>query len=124
VAIVLVPIDVGVRRVALSRADLRRARAWIGRRVGFGRAEPEAVPGLAELRAARDRSARRAERPTRPVEGPEAVAPIAGASDAAPPGPPRAATEPQSPAPRADAPTEEPQGETLAERLARRRRGA
>jgi uncharacterized membrane protein len=123
-AIVLVPIDVGVRRVALSRADLRRARAWIGRRVGFGRAEPEAVPGLAELRAARDRSARRAERPTRPVEGPEAVAPIAGASDAAPPGPPRAATEPQSPAPRADAPTEEPQGETLAERLARRRRGA
>ena len=33
-AIVLVPLDVGVRRVALPRSDLRRARAWAARRVG------------------------------------------------------------------------------------------
>ena len=66
-AIALVPLDVGVRRVALSRADLRRARAWTARRVGMGRAEPEAVPGLAELRAAKERSARRAERVVSPA---------------------------------------------------------
>ena len=39
------------------------------RRVGMGRAEPEAVPGLAELRAAKERSARRAERVVSPAAG-------------------------------------------------------
>ena len=128
-AIALVPLDVGVRRVAISRADLRRARAWAARRVGLGSAEPEAVAGLAELRAARERSARRAERGP---EGPEPMTPISDPPEAAPPptapqrrvtpatggpapspSPPPAA--PPEPAPRPD--------ETLAERLARRRRG-
>ncbi|MGH2455976.1 MAG: VWA domain-containing protein, partial [Candidatus Limnocylindria bacterium] len=35
VAMVLVPLDVGVRRVALTRSDLRRGRAWIARRLGL-----------------------------------------------------------------------------------------
>jgi uncharacterized membrane protein len=122
-AIVLVPFDVGVRRVALSLADARRARAWLGRRMGFGTAEPDSVPGLAELRAARERTSRRAARPT-------------PAGVTAPPQPPRPASAPAPPPPRsrraAPAPTAaepppvapEPTGdETLAERLARRRRG-
>ena len=122
-AIALVPLDVGVRRVALSRADLRRARAWTARRVGMGRAEPEAVPGLAELRAAKERSARRAERVVSPAT-PEALD-----LQAAPSPPPAArgpAPTPAAPAPAAAAPPPtaqpEPGGETLAERLARRRR--
>ena len=129
-AIVLVPLDVGVRRVALTRADLRRARGWVGRRVGLGRPEPEAVPGLAELRAAKARSDRRTERAERPPAAePVPDARPATAAAATPPKPaPRPASRPRpTPAPRADpAPAVEPPadpGETLAERLARRRRG-
>ena len=128
-AIVLVPLDVGVRRVALTRADLRRARGWLGRRVGIGRPEPEAVPGLAELRAAKARSDRRTERAERsptPEPTPDVVAP---ATATAPPPParrpaarprPAPATQPD-PAPAVEAAADT--GETLAERLARRRRG-
>jgi Ca-activated chloride channel family protein len=107
-AIVLVPIDVGVRRVALSRTDADRARAWVARRLGPGGREPEAVPGLAELRAARGRSQRRAERAVQREPSP-VVQP-----------PPAAAPAEPAPAPE-DAPDT---GETLAERLARRRRGS
>ncbi len=122
-AIVLVPLDVGVRRVALTRADLRRARSWAGRRVGLGRPEPEAVPGLAELRAAKARSDRRAERV---VDTPQ---PATEAVMAAAPAPPLvtqqvsrpAPTPAPEPAPAVEAPADP--GETLAERLARRRRG-
>ena len=112
-ATVLVPVDVGVRRVALSRADLRRARAWT-RRLGLGGTEPEAVPGLADLRAARDRSARRA---ARPPAGERAPAPGAR------PAPPRPSSHPEPGADPAAAEAPPAADETLAERLARRRRG-
>jgi uncharacterized membrane protein len=126
-AIALVPLDVGVRRVALSRADFRRARAWAARRVGLGRAEPEAVPGLAELRAARDRSARRAERvaPAARVVTPQpSESRPAAPAPAAPRQAARVPPAPSSPASAAPPPTAQPEpaGETLAERLARRRR--
>ncbi len=127
-AIVLVPVDVGVRRVALSRADFRRARSWMARRVGIGTGEPELVPGLAELRAAKARSERRTDRAEpRAVPEPAAVAAEAVPTPAAPP-PPRqrparaaapAAVEPNHQPASASAPGEE----SLAERLARRRRG-
>jgi hypothetical protein len=130
-AIVLVPLDVGVRRVALSRADARRARAWMARRVGLGRAEPEAMPGLAELRTARERSARRTERhvpegsDSSPGAAMAAAAPEARAGAAErrprPASAPRAAPEPPAATPATEAPNAE---ETLAERLARRRRGS
>jgi len=98
-AILLVPLDVGVRRVALTRGDFRRARAWMARRVGLARAEPEAVPGLAELRAARERGDRRTGRAmpaARPVEpedasGGVATAPPPASSAPAPPRRPEAA---------------------------------
>ena len=110
-AIVLVPLDVGVRRVALTRADLGRARGWVARRVGRGMVTPEAAPGLAELRAARDRRSRLAGRPPRQP------------ADAVPAQPQRASAEPPPApvAPQAPAYDEGP-AETLAERLARRRR--
>lgn len=122
-AIVLVPIDIGVRRVALSRADVGRARSWLARRAGLGGAgEPEPIAGLEELRAARARGERRAGRaatsegqpaPTSPPP-PRPAAPGAGVAA-------RPASSPSAPAPSPSAPAE--QGETLAERLARQRRG-
>ncbi|MEP7040034.1 MAG: VWA domain-containing protein [Chloroflexota bacterium] len=110
-AMILVPIDVGVRRVALTRGDFVSARGWVARRVGLARPAPEIVPGLAELRAARGRSQRRADRPVRPKAEEPAK-------------PPSAATPTPTPA----APTETEPGPaaaegTLAERLARKRRG-
>lgn len=133
-AIVLVPLDIGVRRVALSGADVTRARACVARRLGIGgRAEPEAVPGLAELRAAKARSERRADRAT-PATAAEPEPPAASVEPAPPPAPPPAS--PPQPAPPTPAarpvtgqatPLTDEAGagheETLAERLARRRRG-
>ncbi|HEX6140815.1 MAG TPA: VWA domain-containing protein [Candidatus Limnocylindria bacterium] len=129
-AIVLVPIDVGIRRVALARSDFVRARAWVARRLGFRPDLPAAVPGLAELRAAKDRTERRATRTggvTRPATTARddgGVAPPAAARPAPPPVP-SAPSAPSAPAP-AGPPTSAPSassGETLAERLARQRRG-
>ncbi len=125
-AILLVPLDVGVRRVALSGADVRRARAWLARRVGLGKPEPDALPGLAELRAARERSARRSARSAeslgtspRPETAPAAASP----GPTHPATAPRAATVADEPPPEPAAPGDDHSGETLAERLARRRRG-
>ena len=114
-AMVLVPIDVGVRRVALTRADAGRARSWLARRVGLGGVQPEAVAGLSELRAARQRSERRAERVATPVAPPSAAAPASAP----------AAEGVARPGIAGGAPADERviEGETLAERLARRRRG-
>ena len=134
-AILLVPLDVGVRRVALIRGDFLKARAWVARRAGLARAAPEAVPGLAELRAARERGDRRTGRAmpaARTPEPQEAASPTAATPEPATPVPPRqpeaaprrAAAPPTAPPPRPTAPPEdEPADETLAERLARRRRG-
>ena len=129
-AIALVPLDIGVRRVALSRADLRRARAWGARRVGLGHAEPELVPGLAELRAAKERSARRVDRvaeASASASAPPAESPAEPRPSAPAPAParPMASRPTPAPAPEPAAPMPEPAptSETLAERLARRRRG-
>jgi uncharacterized membrane protein len=125
-AMVLVPIDIGVRRVAISRSDVTRARAWAAGRLGVGRPEPEAVPGLATLRAARERTARRVERQA-PAAPSVAAGPSSGA--AAPPPAPRgrAPARNAGPAPSAapassPTPAAETTTETLAERLARQRR--
>lgn len=120
-AMALVPIDVGVRRVALTRADLARARAWLARRVGLGRPVPEVVPGLAELRAAKVRTERRAERAVRAAEGePEPARPSATSGPSA--APPPAAGSPAHPGPTAAPAAAAAPTETLAERLARQRR--
>ena len=138
-ALVLFPVDVGVRRVAISRAEIRRARDWVASRVGLRRPMPEPAPGLAELMAAKARVARRAERTpgaaTAATAAGESAAPSAMAPSPTPPSPPRGAapqtTPPVGSVPEAatagsvqdpgQAPPTSP-GETLAERLARRRR--
>jgi len=115
-AIILVPLDVGVRRVALARSDLGRARAWAARKVGLGSAEPEAVAGLSELRAARARGERRADRAITPPVEPTTEAPSVAPTPSVTPAPSATPTAvPETPS--GGAP-----GETLAERLARRRR--
>ncbi len=132
-AILLVPLDVGVRRVALARSDVVRARSWLARRFGMAPRTPEAVPGLSELRAARDRSVRRADRGPRPSEPASAAAtPSVGTPSSTAPPPVEAPSSPApsptappasaEPAPAGPSPAEGAGGETLAERLARRRR--
>jgi uncharacterized membrane protein len=124
-AIVLVPIDIGIRRVALTGSDLRRARAWVGRRLGLGTPVPEAVPGLAELRAAKGRTERLAERRTAAAErtgAPERAAQPAPAPSSASAEVPSASPREAAPA-AAQAAAAETLTETLAERLARARRG-
>jgi hypothetical protein len=111
-AMILVPLDVGVRRVALTRGDFVKARGWVARRVGLARPTPEVVPGLAELRAARGRSQRRADRVARPkAEEPTKPPPPATTQAVPTPAPPEPEARPVA------------GDETLAERLARRRRG-
>jgi hypothetical protein len=124
-AIVLVPVDVGIRRVALARSDFARAGAWIRRRVGLGGHVPEVVPGLSELRAAKSRSERRADRsveqaatrvpPPTPVAAPPPAARPAPSPATSPRAPAEAATDATDPTPAAD---------TLAARLRRRREGS
>ncbi|MDP9468527.1 MAG: VWA domain-containing protein, partial [Chloroflexota bacterium] len=120
-AMILVPIDVGVRRVALTRGDFVRARGWIARRVGLARPMPEVVPGLAELRAAKGRSERRADRAARPkaeATPPDATKAAAKPSTVAQAPPSEAA----APAPATDAASGATEPDSLATRLARQRR--
>lgn len=119
-AMLLVPLDVGVRRVALSTADFVRARAWLASRVGLGAAPAEPVAGLEELRAARARGGRRVERAASPTE---AAPPPIQAPPAAPRPTDTAAPRPAEPSPGAAEPVATVERETLAERLARQRRG-
>lgn len=128
-AILLVPLDIGVRRVALTRGDLRRARGWVAARLGRGERAVEAVPGLAELRAATERRRGVADR------GPRRAAPSERSAELPSPPAPGAATARRpvaaTPAPPPEAPAEEssppgaaaPDAESLSARLARRRRG-
>lgn len=121
-AMILVPIDVGVRRVALTRGDFSRARGWVVRRVGLARPIPEAAPGLAELRAARGRSQRRADRAMRPRERKASGTDPAASATSVPPPASASPAPPPVGAPHADGSEAEPPAETLTERLARRRR--
>lgn len=134
-AILLVPLDIGVRRVALTRGDLRRAQGWVARRLGRGERAPEVVPGLAELRAATERRRGLTDRSVRtdaPARGAEPAAPPpppVGTEAIPPPAPAEAARVPsRSPSPPANAEPAAPAAATAAEeslsaRLARRRRG-
>jgi hypothetical protein len=120
-AIVLVPLDIGVRRVALTRSDVRRARTWLGRRFGRGPAVPQAVPGLAELRAVTERRRAVGDRGAPGTPSPIGDAPASAEPVATPP-PTAAPDSTESPSTPEAAPPAPPE-ETLAERLARRRQG-
>ena len=106
-AALLLPFDVGVRRLALGRRDLERAGAWIS--AHLPRRRPRPVPETPTPLRRLLRAKSRAEKPT-----PEAGAP----PPAEPPPPPAPPFQPK-PSPLEPPPTE---GETLAERLLRRKR--
>ena len=122
-AAVLLPLDVAVRRLVITRSDLERVRAAISARIGGEAPAPQPVGVRAEqfdqLRSARARA--RAEAPVAPeAERPDAARSARRAESAAPSPPPQAARDSAEPAP-AEA---TPESGTLAARLLRRRRDA
>jgi hypothetical protein len=107
-AALLLPIDIGVRRLALNRRDLERAWAWLKARVPRPRArpQPESPSPVRRLFQAKER----AERPTRPPS--PAPLPL---EEPTPP--------PSKPAPKEDEEeTREGADETLARRLLERKK--
>jgi uncharacterized membrane protein len=112
-AVLLLPFDVGVRRLALGRRDLVRAWEWVVARVPRRRPRPaaEAPSPVGRLFQAKARiGARRAEerRPAAGAEPPKAA-------------PPPPVEKPSAPAPPSPAPSAA-EGETLAGRLLKKRR--
>ncbi len=138
-AIVLIPFDVGVRRLALSRRDWEKAWRWLTTRAATllgrwlprwrphlrARPDDEASSPVGRLFEAKSRAEER--RPS--SDAPPGAAPSAPSdassdalSEAAIPeikAPPSPAPKPQEPG---HAPLDAPPGETLAERLLRKRR--
>lgn len=75
-AILLLPFDVGVRRLAITRADVARARAELQRRLGWDRrpahATPQAsTPQVAALFGAKERSRERFDTGSPPAQLPD-----------------------------------------------------
>jgi uncharacterized membrane protein len=114
-ATLLLPCDVGVRRLVIGRRDLARAWAWVQQHLPRRRARPvaEAPSQVRRLFDAKERAERPRAAPTPPQAAPPA-APQAGA----PPAPRR-----REPAPPPSEPSPPPaaEGETLASRLLKRR---
>jgi hypothetical protein len=115
-AVVLLPFDVGVRRLAIGQRDLVRAWAWVQERVPRRRAEraPEAPEPVRRLFEAKERAER--ERPVAAPPIPEATAEKRPAPKPAPRKPP---AEPPRETPSPSPPAE---GETLASQLLKRKR--
>ncbi len=108
-ATLLLPFDVGVRRLALGRRDLARAWAWVLERLPRRRRlVAEAPSPVGRLFEAKSRVAGRVERPT------PAPPPIAEMPSPSPPAAPPVKPPPSAPPAR--------EGETLAGRLLERKR--
>jgi hypothetical protein len=124
--VLLLPFDVGVRRLALSRRDLARARDWVGERLPRRRPRPVAEPPspVARLFQAKSRAEQRRTDAGGAAPG---VSSTPSAEDVGPVAQPArpAAGLPGAPS---IAPREEPEegvageGETLAGRLLKKRR--
>jgi hypothetical protein len=87
-AILLLPFDVGVRRLAITRADVARARAELRRRLGWDRrpahATPQAsTPQVAALFGAKERSRERFDTGSPPAQLPDLPAPAPPAAASA-----------------------------------------
>jgi len=115
-ATLLWPVDVALRRLALGRRDLERARDWIARRLPRREPRPvvEAPSPVARLLQTKERAEQR------PAPPPAATSVGAPPRLAEPPPPPVAPAAPPQPSPKPSTPS--PEGETLAERLLRRKR--
>ena len=120
-AALLLPFDVGVRRLALGRRDLERAWAWVMERLPRRRPRPvvevEAPSPVGRLFQAKSRAEER--RPAAGVATPEAAPPPAERPPA--PAPPSRPAAPPPPVGAGEGAAAE--GETLAGRLLKRKRG-
>jgi uncharacterized membrane protein len=117
-ATLLLPFDIGVRRLALSRRDLAKAWAWVRERLPRRRPRvvAETPSPVGRLFQAKSRVEER--RPTTEVPPPIVTAPPSERPVASSPEPPKAPTPVQP-----GRATEEPvEGETLAKRLLRKKR--
>ncbi len=115
-ATLLLPFDVGVRRLVLGRRDWAKAWAWIVARLPRRRTRPPAEPPspVSRLFEAKSRAGER--RPVERIPVPPAPAPVP------PSPPPPAPVEPPpapAPAPAGDGPA---QGDTLAGRLLKKKK--
>ncbi|MFW6069613.1 MAG: VWA domain-containing protein [bacterium] len=130
-AVLLLPVDVALRRLALTRRDVQKAWGAILGRVRPPAAAPQRSEQVARLFEAKERAgaasgAPGAERPSPQSDAPQTpTARREEQREAAPTPADRAAPEPRSPAPAPGAPPEkeegqEPQG-SLASRLLKRR---
>jgi Mg-chelatase subunit ChlD len=116
-ATILLPFDIAVRRLVITRADVARFRAWLGRgRIAAAEPERSRVGSLLDVK---ERVSREREEALRAVEPIERAAAAPRSADAAPPEPvrtPRPAREGRP------APTPQPgTGATVSSLLARKR---
>jgi uncharacterized membrane protein len=109
-AALLLPFDVGVRRLALGRRDLERARAWVMEQMPRRQSRPavEAPSPVSRLFQAKSRAEGR--RATMDAVAPETTAP-----------PPAERTP--APTPPQEKPKDTAKGETLASQLLKQKRG-
>jgi hypothetical protein len=116
-AVVLLPFDVAVRRLAIGRRDLARAWAWVQERLPQHRPRqaPEAPEPVRRLFEAKERAER--ERPVAAPPVPEAAAEKRTAPKPVPQRPP---VEPAEPPPEVP-PSPPAEGETLASQLLKRK---
>lgn len=110
-AVALLPFDIGVRRLVVTRSDLARLVAWLG--LGRREAQP-AERGASRVGSLLDVK----ERASREMEPERRAVPPAPSEPAAPP----PAERPPEPAPRREAPRREPEGSTVSSLLASKRR--
>ncbi|MBL8148150.1 MAG: VWA domain-containing protein [Anaerolineae bacterium] len=123
-AVLLVPLDVAVRRLLITRSDLDRARA----RLGFRRAPP-AAPASEQMQSLKDAKARTRQATTgdsgaSPVmpAPPPPPAPVPASPAPKTPPPPTPAPAPVSPAPQPAAPPSPAGSGNLAGELLKRRK--
>jgi Ca-activated chloride channel homolog len=127
-ALLLLPVDVGIRRLRVSRAEVTRGASWVRERLGGGAPPPviEEDAGLAALKATKRRAVMTVDTGSRAEPAaPQPAAPQPAAPQpAAPPPAPIPSTAPPYAPPKSPPSAPEGAGGTLAGRLldARRRR--
>ncbi|HQE17087.1 MAG TPA: VWA domain-containing protein [Aggregatilineales bacterium] len=111
-AVILLPFDIAVRRLVLTRSDLARLVAWLG--IGRQQAQPveRGTSRVGSLLDVKERASRELDAAPRAVPPP--------AEPAAPSAPRQ--PKPQEPAPRRETPRRQPEGSTVSSLLASKRR--
>ncbi len=135
---ILLPMDIAMRRVIVTRSDMQKASAWVRNRLGLrgGVGSVATSARMTQLKGAKERATATMPVVTgNPESNPEA--PVVSAAPVAAPAPtvaqtatraaesmpkPAAPVQPARPAPRPIQPAPAPDGSTLASRLMEKRR--